>query len=225
MKLSTGLKKLDEKLDGGIPQGVSVLIEGPPGSGKSTFCNQFIYEGNRNKEACIYVTFNASPDEIKNNIKNYGWIFSEELTIFIDAYSWQIGVKEGKYAVNPADLTNFTIKITKAITELQNKNLKRVVFDSFSTMFLFVPKDLCLRFLSMVTAKLKAFGTTQLIVIEEGMHDPAAITAMNAVTDGTIKFSTMGELHRMEISRMRGISGLPVGFNFKLTETGIELEV
>lgn len=225
MKLSTGLKKLDEKLEGGIPLGISVLLQGPPGSGKSTFCNQFIYEGNKNNEACIYVTFNASPEEIKNVAKSFGMGFSEELTIFIDAYSWQIGVKEGKYAVNPADLTNFTIKITKAITELQNKNLKRVVFDSFSTMFLFVPKDLCLRFLSMVTAKLKAFGTTQLIVIEEGMHDPSTLTAMNALTDGTIKFSSLGKIHRMEIVRMKGVTGLPVGFNFKLIETGIELEV
>ena len=225
MKLSTGLKKLDEKLEGGIPLGISVLLQGPPGAGKSTFCNHFIHEGNKNNEACIYITFNATPEEIKNTAKNFGMNFSDDLTIFVDAYSWQTGVKQGKYAVNPADLTNFTIKITKAITELQNKNLKRVVFDSFSTMFLFVPKDLCLRFLSMVTAKLKAFGTTQFIVIEEGMHDPPTLTAMNALTDGTIKFSSLGELHRMEIVRMKGVTCLPIGFNFKIVETGINLEV
>lgn len=225
MKLSTGLKELDERLGGGIPLGISTLIQGPPGSGKSTFCNQFIYEGNKNNEACIYVTFNSSPEEIKNVAKSFGMDFSEELTIFVDAYSWQIGKKEGKHIVNPADLTKFTIEITKAVTELHNKNLKRVVFDSFSTMFLFVPKDLCLRFLSMITARLKSFGTTQLIVVEEGMHDPATMTAMNAVTDGTIKFSSMEEIHRMDIIRMKGITGLPIGYNFKITEKGIKLEV
>lgn len=225
MKLSTGLKELDKKLEGGLPLGVSILLQGSPGTGKSIFCTHFIYEGNKNNEACIYITFNAPPEEIKERAKNLGMKLSEDLIIFIDAYSWQIGIKQGKYTVNPADLTNFTIKITKAVAELQNKNLTRVVFDSFSTMFLFVPKDLCLRFLSMITAKLKAFKTTQLIVVEEGMHDISTLTAMNAITDGTIKFSSLGELHRMEIVRMKGIIGLPISFNFKLVETGIKLEV
>lgn len=225
MKISTGFEKMDEKLNGGFPLGISILLQGPPGSGKSTFCQQFAWEGVKRDEACIYVTFNSSPEEIKSVAKNFGWILEEEKVIFIDAYSWQIGKKDGKYLVNPADLTNFTIKITKAARELEKKNLKRVIFDSFSTMFLFVPKDLCLRFLSIITAKLKAFGTTQIIVIEEGMHDPVSITAMNTITDATIKFSSLGEIHRLEILRMRGIAGLPIGFNFRLTEKGIELEV
>lgn len=225
MRISTGLKELDEKLGGGFLERTAILLQGPPGSGKSTFCNQFVYYGICADEACIYVTFNASPNEIKNSVGVFGWEFSEEKVIFIDAYSWQTGIKEGKYCVNPADLTNFTIKLTKAVSELQKKNLKRVVFDSFSTMFLFVPKDLCLRFLSMVTAKLKAFGTTQLIVIEEGMHDQATLTAMNMITDGTIKFLSTQDIKRFEIVRMKGLGNLPIGFNFKITDSGIRLVV
>ncbi len=225
MPVPTGLKELDEKLNGGFPENAAILLQGPPGSGKSTFCNQFVKTGIARDEACIYVTFNASPQEIRRLVKNFGWEFPEEKVIFIDAYSWQTGRKEGKYCVNPADLTNFTIKLTKAVGELQKKNLKRVVFDSFSTMFLFVPKDLCLRFLSMVTAKLKAFATTQLIVVEEGMHDPATLTAMNMVTDGTVKFLSLEQAKRFEIVRMKGVGGLPIGFNFRITDRGIELVV
>jgi len=238
MKIATGIKKLDEKLGGGFEAGFSILLVGTPGSGKSTFCNQFVWEGVKKNEGSIYVTFNSTPEEIIKTVGAFNWEFPENLVRFIDAYSWQTGVS-GKNIVNPADLTKFTITLTKVINEMRNKNLRRIVFDSFSTLFLFVPQELCLKFISMLTAKLKMFGLTQIIVIEEGMHPQSVMTTLNMLTDGTIRLSVHEDAHALKvermkgfvqtgvrglsIERMKGVSALPFMLNFRIGNSGIEV--
>ncbi len=220
MRVKTGIARLDSLLGGGLPERASILVEGPTGAGKSMFCKEFIIP--RGNESSIYVTLNSSPEEIKEDLKRLGCKNIDRVK-FLDAYSWQIGKREEKYVVNPVDLTSFTVKLTKLAIELSPFNLKKVVIDSFSTLFLFVPKDLCLRFLSVITAKLKSFGTTQLIVIEEGMHDDAVLAALNALTDGTIRITRENGTHVMEIPRMKETGNLPLKLRFAITDKGIEV--
>ncbi len=223
MRISTGIQELDEAMGGGLPERASVLLVGVPGAGKTTFCNQFIYEGLKKGEGAIHITLNATPEEIINSMKSFGWDVNGKPLKFIDAYSWQMGVEEGKEVVNPANLTNFTIAVTKALTEMRNQNVKRVVIDSLSTMFLFVPKDLCLRFVSMLSARLKGAGMTILIAVEEGMHTPDIITALNSITDGTINFVMENDTRLLKINRMRETRNLPITLKFKISESGIEI--
>lgn len=55
-RVKTGVKGLDELLSGGIPKESITLISGPPGSGKSIFCYQFIAKGVEEGEKCLYMT-------------------------------------------------------------------------------------------------------------------------------------------------------------------------
>jgi KaiC/GvpD/RAD55 family RecA-like ATPase len=55
-RVKTGIKGLDELLSGGIPKESITLISGPPGSGKSIFCYQFIAKGLEQGEKCLYLT-------------------------------------------------------------------------------------------------------------------------------------------------------------------------
>ena len=62
-RLSTGVPTLDEMMDGGIPQGYSVLVAGPSGSGKTVLSNQFLVEGARNGDAGILAVFEKRPED------------------------------------------------------------------------------------------------------------------------------------------------------------------
>lgn len=62
-RVSTGVKGLDKMLHGGIPEGYSVLVAGPTGSGKTLLATEFISEGARNDEPGVIAVFEKRPSE------------------------------------------------------------------------------------------------------------------------------------------------------------------
>lgn len=74
-RLSTGVAKFDELLHGGIPEGDSLLMAGPSGSGKSVLGTQFIAEGIKNGEPGIVAIFEERPDEYMRRAATFGFDF------------------------------------------------------------------------------------------------------------------------------------------------------
>ena len=60
-RLSTGIRRLDEMLGGGVPRGYSVMVAGPSGSGKTVLSGQFIVEGVRRGEPGLIAIFEKRP--------------------------------------------------------------------------------------------------------------------------------------------------------------------
>ena len=71
-RLGTGVAALDEMLGGGIPEGDSVLVAGPSGTGKSVLATQFIAEGQRNGEPGIIAIFEERPDYYTGRARSFG---------------------------------------------------------------------------------------------------------------------------------------------------------
>lgn len=76
-RVKTGIEGLDKVLEGGIPGKKSVLLAGPAGSGKTTFCLEFLYRGiTEYNENGLYLSFEESSEEIKRNLP-FNWNLSE----------------------------------------------------------------------------------------------------------------------------------------------------
>jgi KaiC protein len=71
-RLETGIRGLDEMLNGGIPEGDSVLVAGTAGSGKTLFAQQFVTHGIQNGEPGVMVTFEAHPLQYQNRGEGFG---------------------------------------------------------------------------------------------------------------------------------------------------------
>ena len=67
-KASTGIHGLDDILAGGLPRNRLYLIEGMPGTGKTTLALQFLLEGCRLGERGMYVTLSESADELQRAV-------------------------------------------------------------------------------------------------------------------------------------------------------------
>jgi circadian clock protein KaiC len=71
-RLSTGIPGLDEMMGGGIPAGDVVLLNGPAGSGKTTFATQFIAQGLKDGESCVVAVFEEYPEAYLARAKTVG---------------------------------------------------------------------------------------------------------------------------------------------------------
>jgi len=72
-RISTGVRGLDEMLDGGLIAGRTYILSGDAGSGRSTLCAHFLMDGIKNGEEVLYVTIDSNPADISANIASFGW--------------------------------------------------------------------------------------------------------------------------------------------------------
>jgi len=72
-RAKTGVPGLDNILGGGLPTGHLYLVQGDPGSGKTTLGLQFLMEGVRNGENILYITLSESQDELRGVAQSHGW--------------------------------------------------------------------------------------------------------------------------------------------------------
>jgi circadian clock protein KaiC len=117
-RISTGIQKLDELLRGGLPNNSITLVSGTPGSGKTILCFNYIFEGLKKGENCIYFT---SDERIDN-------IYKQAIEIGFDFRHW---VNEGKLKFVYLDIDNQLVH--KEMDEsIKNGNFSRVVLDSLT---------------------------------------------------------------------------------------------
>src|SRR3982751_4407089 len=72
-KQTTGIAGLDDILDGGVPANRLFVVEGDPGSGKTTLALQFLREGVARGQRVLYVTLSETLDELRDVAQSHGW--------------------------------------------------------------------------------------------------------------------------------------------------------
>ncbi|MBN1385669.1 hypothetical protein JW968_01700 [Candidatus Woesearchaeota archaeon] len=127
-RIPTGIQGFDELVQGGFPRGSSILYTGTPGTGKSIFGMQFIYNGAlKFKEKGAYVTFEETADEIKEQATMFGWDFDKL-------------EKAGKVKIISIPARQITDTTSTEIINLVKKDgYKRLVIDSLSTLSINAP--------------------------------------------------------------------------------------
>lgn len=72
-RVPTGIKGLDEMLEGGLPEGRVILVCGGPGAGKTIFALQYLLANASRGEAGVYVTLEEPLSFIRQNVALFGW--------------------------------------------------------------------------------------------------------------------------------------------------------
>jgi len=78
-RISTGISGLDQLLQGGLPRQSITLVSGPPGSGKSIFCFQFLFQGVQENEKVLYLTLDKKEQGLIIQAKKLGMDFQDSI--------------------------------------------------------------------------------------------------------------------------------------------------
>jgi KaiC/GvpD/RAD55 family RecA-like ATPase/predicted hydrocarbon binding protein len=203
-----------------IPKESLILLSGPPGVGKSTFCHQAVLNGLAMEKPVVYVTTEHGPHEVIGLLKEKGLgEFPIGALSFIDAFTETVGVKtpvrSDTVGANCEDLNSISMAIAKLQDRIGRQDIL-LSFDSLTSPYLFNRGEI-IRFIRLCLAKFASEGNSVLALMDEGCGQEEDLGAMMSVADGII---------RMEIkdsSRMINVVKHPRAKPVKL-EVPIETE-
>jgi len=143
---STGVPGLDDVLTGGLPRSCLHLVEGNPGVGKTTLAMQFLLEGRRRGESCLYVTLSESRRELDTVARSHRWDLSGITIIELAAVERALGGKDGGPRQPTTLFHSADVELTHLLKlifdEIQRTKPQRVVIDSLSEMRLLTQSPL-----------------------------------------------------------------------------------
>ena len=227
-RISTGNPGLDIILKGGLPPNRLYLLEGAPGSGKTTFALQFLLDGIRQGERCLYITLSETSEELHAVAASHGWeLDGIDLFEFASAeevlggdrdqsvlYSWEVELGE-------------TVKLIEA--QVERTNPRRVVFDSLSEMRLLAQDPL--RYRRQVLALKQYFAgrdTTVILVDDLTSTGGERDTHLHSLCHGVITLERLtldfgAARRRLQVQKMRGIDFVAGYHDLIIRKGGIDV--
>ncbi len=206
----TGITGLDEIFMGGIKENNIILVEGSPGSGKTTFGLEYIYRGAKDfKENGLIVSFELSPQKLLRDAKGFGWDF--------ESLQRKSRVKI-IYTSPLVILQELQSPDGVLINEIRSLNAKRILIDGLTPLKIFGELVNGRPFrdsLHLLVENLQRYGVTAVLTRElpEGGKSNAELDHEQFVCDTIITLTNdtnQRNPHRyLEIKKSRGQDFIP----------------
>jgi circadian clock protein KaiC len=206
--IASGVDGLDYVLRGGYAKFRSHLVEGRPGSGKTTLGLQFLIEGAKNGERCLYITLSESKRELLSVAGRHGWNLNGVEILELVPPELSLDPSQLQTLVHSSDL-ELGETVQSALAEIERIKPDRVVFDSLSEIRLLSQGSL--RYRRQVLA-LKSFfllNKVTVLLLDDltAEHDDLNL---HSISHGVIRMEQLsptfgGERRRLRVIKMRGV--------------------
>jgi circadian clock protein KaiC len=223
VRISTGVKGLDKLIQGGFKQGSINLLEGGPGSGKTIFATQFLFEGLKRGEPVAYITFEVMKDKFYENMKVFGWDLEE--------YE-----RKGLFyflAYTPEQIKRILLEGGGTIdTLVHQKKIKRLVIDSITSFALLYATELAKKEAALTLFNvINTWACTALLTAQdEGNRAQGEIVsaAIDFEVDGIIllyhRRKKNQRLRGLEVLKMRGTKTPNKIYSLEINESGVGIK-
>lgn len=220
-RVSTGIAELDNILGGGLTKHRAYLLEGTPGSGKTTIALQFLLEGARSGERGLYITLSETAAELREVARSHSWSLQDiELFELVNADGLDPESEQSILEPSEVELGETIQGVMECVDRLRPS---RVVFDSLSEMRLLAQNSL--RYRRQILALKQYFSTRQctVLMLDDRSSDPADLQ-LHSIAHGVITLEQTtqdygAERRRLRVVKMRGVK-YRGGFHDFVIETG-----
>jgi circadian clock protein KaiC len=221
-RASTGVAGLDSILGGGLPTNHIYLLDGEPGTGKTTLALQFLLEGTARGERGLYVTLSESSLELEGVAQSHGWTLD---AIEIFELSTADAPTVDEYTLfHPAEV-ELQETVSEVLKEVGEVNPSRVVFDSLSEMRLLARDPL--RFRRQILALKQFFAGRQCtVLLLDDKSAPEGDMQLHSLAHGVIALEHLAmeygaERRRMQVTKLRGARFWGGYHDFRICTGGI----
>jgi circadian clock protein KaiC len=221
-KVSTGIAGLDNILRGGFPRNRIYLLEGNPGTGKTTLGLQFLLEGARIGEQGLFITLSESREELVSVAHSHGWSL-ESLNICDLTVSETSLTADSHYTVFHPSEVELDETTRAVLDEVDRVKPARIVFDSLSEMRLLAHDPL--RFRRQILALKQYFmGKKCTVLLLDDHTSEESDRQLESIAHGVINLEYVPpeygkQRHRLRTLKMRGVN-FQSGYHDFNIETG-----
>src|SRR4051794_22719422 len=222
-RVRTGIEGLDFLLDGGLPAHRLHLIEGDPGTGKTTLALQFLMEGRSLGEQCLYVTLSETAAELRGVAASHRWTL-EGIEIFELSRPEARGAEDQYTLYHPSEIE--LGEMAKAVLDITDRlRPTRVVLDSLSEMRLLARDPL--RYRRQILALKEYFSGKDCTVLMLDDHTSAENDLqLQSIAHGVVlleqaPFEYGRSRRRVRIVKLRGVSAKEGYHDFKIHRGGL----
>jgi circadian clock protein KaiC len=221
----SGIEGLDEILNGGLPRDCVYLVQGDPGSGKTTMALQFLFEGTRRGERVFYITLSETREELLKVARSHGWSLDGIPLLELSAIEQLLRPEAQTTVFHPSEM-----ELNKVgqllLDEAAKTHPARVVFDSLSEFRLLAETPLRYR-RQLLTLK-QQFGRykSTVLLLDDKMDrtgtgvDPHVLSLSHGVIEMEQLSPDYGiSRRRLRVLKLRGVK-YREGYHDYTIETG-----
>jgi circadian clock protein KaiC len=224
-RAATGIGGLDEILNGGLPSNHLYLVDGAPGTGKTTLALQFLMEGVKKGEPGLYVTLSESRSELEGVARSHGWTL-DGIEVFELAAQTAADVDADYTIFHPAEV-ELQRTIDSVLETVERLKPARVVFDSLSEMRLLAREPL--RFRRQILAIKQFFlPRTITVLLLDDKTSPEGDLQLHSLAHGVIVLEHVAleygsERRRLQVTKVRGSRFRGGYHDFRIATGGLEV--
>lgn len=225
-RVSTGIPGLDEITSGGFPANRLYLVQGQPGTGKTTLTFQFLLEGVARGDRVVYITLSESEEELREIALSHGWSLEGIDLIDLPEEIAADDTTSQNTLFYPSEV-ELGETIGRILGEIERIRPKRVVFDSLSELRLLA--QTALRFRRQILAlkqRLNAIGATVLVVEDTSLETEDL--QLESLAHGVIALTQTSPIYgadrrRLRVAKLRGSGFLGGHHDFRIEKGGLRI--
>jgi circadian clock protein KaiC len=205
--VATGVAGLDDVLGGGFTPNRLYLIEGDPGSGKTTLALRYLLEGARHGEKGLYVTLSETREELEGVALSHGWSLNSFTVCELIPSEENLRPDTQPRMFHPSEV-ELGETTTAVLAEVEKTKPSRVVFDSLSEMRLLAQNPL--RYRRQILALKQFFrGRNCTVLFLDDRTSEANDLQLHSLAHGVISLEHLSpeygaERRRLRVIKMRG---------------------